>query len=138
MSTTSGNIDKKVPFFVSFWRSQATSVVSSTVDFGVYGILFYLISISYVISTATGNIGGAIVSFYLGRHWSFESTDGNKGWQAVRYAITSIASAVINTTGIYLLTENGSLHPTYSKIIISLLVGISFNFLMFRYFVFKK
>lgn len=123
---------------ISFWRSQATSLISSSADFGLYGLLFYLLSINYVVASAFGNIAGAIVSFYMGRHWSFKSQEGHLGMQAIRYAITSLSSAGINSAGIYLLTENTSLHPTYSKIIIALLVGITFNFFMFRYFVFKK
>jgi len=123
---------------ISFWRSQATSLISSGADFGLYGVLFYLISVNYVLASALGNIAGAIVSFYMGRNWSFKSQDGHIGKQAIKYVITSLSSAGINSAGIYLLTENSSLHPTYSKIIIALLVGLTFNFFMFRYFVFKK
>ncbi len=123
---------------ISFWRSQATSFISSTADFSLYGLLFYLLTVNYVIASALGNIAGAIVSFYLGRNWSFKSQDGNVSKQAIKYAFTSLSSAGINSTCIYLLTENTSLHPTYSKIIIALFVGITFNFFMFRYFVFKK
>lgn len=127
-----------VPFVTSFLRSQVTSFTSSAVDFGVYGVLFYLVSINYAFSSAIGNIGGAIVSFYLGRNWAFKSTEGKTSHQAVKYAMTSLSSAGINTAGIVLLTENTNLHPTYSKIIVALIVGITFNFFMFRYFVFKK
>jgi putative flippase GtrA len=123
---------------ISFWRSQATSLISSAADFGVYGFLFYLLVVNYVVASAIGNISGAILSFYLGRNWSFKSQDGNVSTQAIKYGITSMASAGINSAGIYLLTENTILHPTYSKVIIALLVGITFNFFMFRYFVFKR
>lgn len=122
----------------SFWRSQATSLMATAADFTLYGLLFYLFVINYVVASAFGNIAGAILSFYLGRNWSFKSQDGKVSTQAIKYAITSLASAGINSVGIYLLTENTILHPTHSKFIISLLVGITFNFFMFRYFVFKK
>lgn len=123
---------------ISFWRSQATSLISSIADFGVYGFLFYLLTVNYVAASALGNVAGAILSFYLGRNWSFKSQGGNVSKQAIKYAFTSLSSASINSACIYLLTENTALHPTYSKIIIALLVGITFNFFMFRYFVFKK
>lgn len=123
---------------ISFWRSQATSLISSAADFGLFGFLFSLLAVNYVLASALGNVAGAIVSFYLGRNWSFKSQDGNVSNQAIKYAITSLSSLGINSVGIVLLTENSSLTPGYSKIIIALFVGITFNFFMFRYFVFKK
>ncbi len=127
-----------IPFFKSLWRSQASSLVSTITDFGIYGILLYGIQVHYATSSAIGNICGAIVSFYLGRNWAFKKKSGKMIPQAIKYAITSIVSAAINTAGILYLTENSGIDSTYSKIIVSFFVGIFFNFLMFRYFVFRK
>ncbi|MEM9545317.1 MAG: GtrA family protein [Bacteroidota bacterium] len=127
----------KVPFFTSFIRSQASSAVSTVFDFGSFGLLHYIFGIYYGYSTAAGNVFGAVVSFYLGRNWAFKRTDGKITHQAIRYAITSLSSAVINTSGVIFLTETYSLEPTISKAIVALIVGATFNFLMFRYFVYK-
>jgi len=127
----------KVPFFTSFIRSQASSAVSTLFDYGTYGLLHYVFSIYYGFSTAAGNVFGAIVSFYIGRNWAFKRKDGKLSHQAVKYAITSLTSAAINTTGVIYLTENYGLEPTISKAIVSLIVGATFNFLMFRYFVYR-
>ena len=128
---------EKVPFFTSFFRSQASSAVSTLFDFGSYGLLHYVFRVYYPISSAIGNIFGAIVSFYLGRVWAFKRQDGEITQQAVKYAVTSLSSAFINTGGIYFVTEYFSLEPTWSKAIVALIVGATFNFLMFRYFVYK-
>lgn len=128
---------QKVPFFTSFFRSQASSAVSTLFDFGSYGILKYIFNVYYPYASATGNIFGAIVSFYLGRVWAFKRQDGKITHQAIKYAITSLSSAFINTSGIYFVTEYFGLEPTWSKAIVALIVGATFNFFMFRYFVYK-
>lgn len=127
----------KVPFFTSFLRSQASSAVSTVFDFGTFGLLHYVFFVYYGFSTAMGNLFGAFVSFYLGRNWAFKRKDGKLSHQAIKYAITSLSSAAINTSGVIFLTEHFALEPTLSKAIIAFLVGVSFNFLMFRYFVYK-
>ena len=127
----------KVPFFRSYFRSQASSAVATAIDFGSYGALYYLLSVHYAVSSATGNILGAVVSFYLGRHWAFQRQEGKLTYQAFRYAITSFSSAVINTSGVVLLTEQFGIESTLSKAIVAFFVGATFNFLMFRYFVYK-
>jgi len=129
--------EPKVPFFTSFIRSQASSAVSTIFDFGSFGLLYYVFDVFYGLSSAIGNIFGAIVSFYLGRNWAFKRQHGKLSHQAIKYAITSITSAIINTSGVIFLTENFGLEPTFSKAIVALLVGATFNFLMFRYFVYK-
>ncbi len=132
---TSGKV--KVPFFTSFIRSQASSAVSTVFDFGASGLLYYVFSVYYGVSTAAGNIFGAIVSFYLGRNWAFKRKDGKISHQAIKYAITSLTSSAINTTGVIYLTENFGLEFLISKAIVAFIVGATFNFLMFRYFVYR-
>ena len=128
---------EKVPLFQSFLRSQATSALSTVFDFGSSGVFYYIFHVHYGISSYIGNIFGAIVSFYLGRNWAFKSQDGKLSHQVGKYAITSFSSACINTVGILFLTENFGVDPAWSKVILAALVGVSFNFLMFRYFVYK-
>ena len=127
----------KEPFFASFIKSQASSAVSTVFDFGTAGILFYIFRVHYIIASPAGNIAGAIVSFYLGRNWAFKRKDGKITHQAMRYALTSFMSAVINTAGIAFLVENFNVDEGISKAVVALIVGATFNFMMFRYFVYK-
>ena len=127
----------RVPFVTSFFRSQMSSILATLIDFLVFIFLEKIILIYYVLAAGISAIAGAIVSFLLGRNWAFRKKDGHLTSQAFRYIITSSTSLLLNTYGIYLLTENLVIDPLYSKIIISLLVGVFFNFLMYRYFVYK-
>ena len=129
--------NEKTSFFTSFYRSQFASIVATAADFLITIFFTEIFKIWYVLSTALGNLIGAIISFFLGRHWAFNRKEGTLHWQAVRYAITSLMSMGLNTGGVYLLTENTELSYVVSKVIMAVLIGVSFNFLMFRYFVFK-
>lgn len=131
------NANEKTSFFTSFYRSQFASIVATVADFAVTIFFTEIFKIWYVFSTALGNLTGAIISFYLGRNWAFNRKNETVNWQAFRYGITSLISMGLNTSGVYLITENFGISYEISKVIMAVLIGISFNFLMFRYFVFK-
>lgn len=128
---------EKTPFWKSFYRSQFASIVATAADFAMTIALKEFLGIWYVIANYVGAITGAIISFLLGRNWAFNRTGKKWEWQAMRYGITSFLSVNINTYGVWLLTENFDLHYTISKIIVAIIVGVTFNFFMFRYFVFR-
>jgi putative flippase GtrA len=127
----------RVPFITSFIRSQMSSAIATAMDFAVFVFLTEIIKVYYVAAAAIAALAGAIISFFLGRNWAFSRRDGRLTHQAVKYIITSSTSLVLNTYGIYALTEYAGVQYIYSKIIISLLVGVFFNFFMYRYFVYK-
>ena len=129
--------NKKTTLITSFYRSQLVSLIATGADFFVTIGLTEIFKVWYVVSTGLGNLTGAIISFLLGRTWAFNRKDHQLYWQAVRYGLTSLASMGLNTGGVYLLTENTAFSYEISKVIMAILVGITFNFLMFRYFVFK-
>ncbi len=91
----------------------------------------------YVISVTFGGITGGLISFFLSRNWAFEKKDERMSEQALRYIFTSGSSLLLNIGGVYVLTEYFGSHYAMSKVIVSAVVGIFFNFLMFRYFVFR-
>jgi putative flippase GtrA len=130
-------VSEKTPFWKSFYRSQFASIVATAADFIITIFLTQVSGVWYVISNYCGALTGAIISFLLGRNWAFNRTGKKWEWQALRYGITSFMSVNLNTYGVWLLTENLDLHYTISKIIIAILIGVCFNFPMFRYFVFK-
>lgn len=127
----------KVPFFTSLYRSQITSVTATGVDFLVYFILFKGLQMYYGWASGIGAFCGAMVSFFLGRNWTFKRKDGKISGQMIRYGLTALASVALNTKGVIYVTEVFNFAPTVSKIIISVLVGVLFNFTMHRYFVYK-
>jgi len=127
----------KVPFFESLIKSQLSSFAATAVDYSVFIVLKELLGVYYVLASGIGSFFGAYVSFTLGRNWAFRRKDGKISHQAIKYIFTSGTSLLLNTAGIYLLTEWTGIDPKISKVVIAILVGVFFNFLMYRYFVYK-
>ncbi len=123
---------------VSLKRSQIASLTATAVDFGSLIFLVEFGRVWYVAATATGAFAGAVVNFTLGRHWSFMAEHQNIRGQAIRYAAVSGGSLLLNSLGVYLLTEYLKIHYIISRAIAAALVGLLFNFPLHRRFVFRK
>jgi len=121
----------KVPFMKSFMRYNVSAIIATATDFIVLSILHYGMGMYYVDATALGAVAGAIVSFFLGRHWAFMNKEGKLSTQGLKYFITSGFSLLFNVVGVYLLVV------LIAKTIISLTVGFLFNFPMQRFFIYK-
>jgi putative flippase GtrA len=123
---------------ITFIKSQLASIVATGVDFGVLIFLVQALHIWYVTATAIGAFLGAVTHFTLGRYWSFNAADRPVGGQAVRYALVASTSLLLNTGGVYLLTEYGKIPYWLSNVISGFILGIGFNFFMHRFFVFRE
>jgi len=124
-------------FFASFTRSQLASLAATVIDFSTLVFLVEVGGVWYVLATAVGAALGSLTNFTLGRHWTFKATDGKLSAQALRYALVSGTSLILNSLGVFSFTEFLGLPYAVSKGVTSLLVGFLFNFPMQRNFVFK-
>ncbi|HLD98766.1 MAG TPA: GtrA family protein [Bdellovibrionota bacterium] len=121
----------------TFSRSQVASFVATMADFGLLFSLVEFFGVWYVLATALGTLTGGVTNFLLNRHWSFQA--GHRKWhgQALRYTLISGTSMILNTGGVYLVTEYGHIHYSISVIVVSIVIGVFFNFPFQRHFVFK-
>lgn len=106
-------------------------------DFGSLVFCVEVLHVWYVAATAIGAFLGAITNFWLGRHWSFEAHAGRVRGQAGRYALVSLGSLLLNSGGVFVLTDYGHFPYPVSKAITALVVGFVFNFPLHRGYVFK-
>ena len=128
----------KVPFMRSFMRYNVSALIATAADFLVLSLLHYGLGMYYVYATAIGAVAGAVVSFFLGRHWAFMNKEGKLSTQSIKYIITSGFSLLLNVAGMYLLVDIlGISNIIIAKTIIALTVGILFNFPMQRFFIYK-
>ena len=97
-----------------------------------------MIGVWYIYAQIIAAIFGAITNFLLGRYWAFQSQEDKITHQAFRYALVSTGSLILNTVGLYLLTEFTILEPIPAKVIIGILVAVTYNYLLQKYFVFRK
>ena len=121
----------------SFFRYNIIAVLATLVDFLIFILLYEIFDIWYVASTFMSAICGGVAAFILNRNWTFMGKDGKLSSQAIKYLLVWGSSILLNTAGLYLIVENTDMGGIVSKIIVSVIVGICFNFLMNKYFVFK-
>jgi len=117
-------------------KYNTSAVIATLVDYTLFIVLSEIFNVWYLLSSVIGLVAGGVTSFLLERSWTFNKTGGKLSKQAVRYFITWIISIVLNSAGLYIMVEYASVQYIISKIIVSALVGIGFNFLMHKHFVF--
>ena len=122
----------------TFSRSQLAALVATLVDFGTLTLWVEMFHQFYAYGVAVGAAMGAVTNFMINRYWSFEAHDHPIAGQAVRYALVSTGSLVLNTFGVYLVTERFGLHYMLSKLSIAVMIGIFYNYPMHRYFVYES
>ncbi len=122
----------------SWLRSQATALTATTTDFLVTIGLKEWAGLWYVASNATGAFCGAVVSFLLLRNWAFQQNQAAWHGQAVRYALASGMSMLLNTGGVWFFTEVFDIQYIASKTGMAILMGLTVNYWMFKHFVFKN
>jgi putative flippase GtrA len=93
--------------------------------------------LSPVVGTAVGASLGAVTNFTLSRVWIFESPRGKTGWQAVRYAFVSAASAGLNTLGEHWVHDVARVEYVLARALVAVAVSVLWNFPMHRRFVFR-
>jgi putative flippase GtrA len=121
-----------------FLKAQASSLISTGVDFLVTYILKSILGTWFFLASIIGTICGGVVNFLLGRNWVFSSKENKASQQLFKYTIVWLGSFLLNASGIYLFTEIIKFEEWISKIAVSLIVGIGYNYVLQKFFVFKK
>lgn len=124
-------------FVTSFSRSQVSSLAATVLDYGTLFLFTEVFHLWYVFSTASGALAGAIANFLINRHWTFQAANGHLTRQAKRYALVSGGSLLLNTLGVFGMTETFKIHYAISVVIVSLLVGFLFNYPLHRHYVYR-
>ena len=119
-------------------KAQVASLAATAVDFLVTIVCVEGLHAWYVLATGLGNVAGGITNFYLGRYYVFRAAQQSSPAQGLRYALVWGGSLLLNAGGVYLLTHELRLNYVTSKVVVSLVVGLGFNYLLQRHFVFKK
>lgn len=135
-----------------FVKAQLSAQVASLVDFLVTIFLATICGMFYLYATFIGSVFGGFVNCFVNYRWVFTNAHCKKSQVAIKYILVWIGSILLNTWGTFFLTEwmtgmrwvndllgkyvdNVFIIP---KIIVSLLVGIFWNYYLQRVFVFQN
>lgn len=121
-----------------FLRAQIAAFIGTALDYSLFLVLTELVGVWYVYANIASASLGAITNFLLGRYWAFNNQEEQVSKQIGKYALVSFGSLVLNTSGIYALTEWGGFNEKIAKVIVGIVVAICFNFMLQKHFVFKK
>src|SRR5215813_131997 len=114
----------------SLGRSILVSIFTTALDFGTLMGLVEVFHVDYRIATFLGTVVGFLANFLINRHYSFEATHGAMHWQFVRVLPVQGGSSALQTLGVWAFTEYGGFQVWTSKIIVSTLVYLLWNYPM--------
>ena len=123
-------------FLRTFTRHQLASALATLLDYLCLFFMTEALLIHYTLSTAMGALVGACSNFLLNRYWAFEAQSENWTSQSFRYILVSSGSLLLNTIGVFLVTELLHVHYATSVVIVSLLIGVCFNYPLHKNFVY--
>jgi putative flippase GtrA len=123
---------------ITFIKAQLVLIIGSIADFLTTILLIEVFHCWYIAGNAAGNITGAAVQFILSRNWSFNASKGMINRQLIKFIIMWVGNITLSAIGVYLLTHYFNIHYLLSKLIISVLLGVSYTYLLSKKFVFAQ
>ncbi|HLN54252.1 MAG TPA: GtrA family protein [Lentimicrobium sp.] len=121
-----------------FARFQVASLSATAVDFCITILLKEIFGFHYLPSTSIGTFSGGLTNFMMCRNWVFRANEHGAFRQAFRYVITWTSSILLNISIVYLLTSIVGINYILSKIVTSIIIGVTFNYHLQRRFVFVR
>ncbi len=122
----------------TFVKANISSLTATAIDYMITIALVTFLSVDPVIASVTGTLFGGIANFFIGRYWVFQSREARVHQQAIRYVLVWIGNLILNASGMYLLTNIAKVYYLISKVIVSITVGVGYNYFLHKKFVFKK
>ena len=121
----------------TFFKSQLASFLASLADYCFTVTAVELFGFWYLWGSTFGTMTGGLVNFSLGRTWVFNSKEKAAPVQLLRYFIVWIGYIILTTSGIYFLTHFLHINYLISKLTITLMLAVSYNYPLQKAFVFK-
>jgi putative flippase GtrA len=120
----------------TFVKAQVASLSASIIDFLTTLVCTQVFHTWYLLGSVIGTTAGGIVNFLMGRNWVFGTKERNINLQIIKYILVWGGNLLLTTGGVFLVTHYLHVNYILSKIIVSLTVGTTYNFLMQKKFVF--
>ncbi len=129
-------------FDITFWKFIIVGVINTLFGMGLSFLLFNLFNVNEWISTVADYFFGSILSYFLNKHFTFNSKDNSKETVfsfviniVVCYGLAYGIAKVISVVFLSSLTEKlqGNIFMLMGKVLF-----VGFNYIGQRFFVFTK
>lgn len=124
-----------------FAKAQLSAFTGGLLDYLVMILCTELLHIHYTISIAIGGVIGAVLNFSVNRYWTFSASKASQvpvGFQLVKFVFVVAGSIMLKSSGTYLLTNLLALDYKITRIMVDIIVSLGFNYVLQKYWVFKK
>jgi putative flippase GtrA len=121
---------------ITFLKAQVSFILGSVVDFGITILLAEGFHCWYILANAAGNISGSITQFFLCRGWAFEPGKGKMIFQVMKFILVWMGNIILSGCGVYLFTHFLGWNYLLSKTFTSVLLGLTYNYILQKKFVF--
>ncbi len=125
---------------LTFLKAQVSAIIGSVADFLIYILLVQLTDTTprmVVLATIEGAVCGGIVNFIISRSWVFNEGRNNTRVQIMRYLLVWAGSIALNAAGMHLFKYYTTVNYIIARIIVSVVVGVFYNYFLQKRFVFK-
>ncbi|MDR1006808.1 MAG: GtrA family protein [Bacteroidales bacterium] len=125
-----------------FVKAQLSAFIGGVCDYFIMIALTEFGHIHYAISIIIACLLGSVINFTINKTWSFYNKEQkysfNLPQQLFRFVIVVLSSIMLKSGGTLLLTELSGLDYRISRVAIDLIVSLGFNYVLQRYWVFRK
>ncbi len=121
-----------------FFKSQFSSFSATGVDFGSTIILYEFFKAHYLLCVSFGMIIGGVTNFLINRYWAFNAVNKSLQSQFMKYVLVWLGNFFLSVSFVYLFTEMLLFNYLVSKIVVAVVLGISFNYLLHKKYVFSN
>ena len=121
-----------------FIKAQFSAFVGGISDYIIMIFLTEVTGLFYVISIGISGTLGAVINYSLNRYWTFKRTDIPMQTQLKKFVVVVIGSITLKSSGTYILTEWVHIDYKISRLMVDAVVSLGFNFMLQKYWVFRK
>jgi len=121
---------------ITFIKAQAAAILGSLADFLTTIILVEFFHCWYIVANLVGNICGGTAQFLLSRNWAFKAAEGRMPVQIIKFILVFAGNLLLSAIAVYFFTHYLHINYIISKTISSVLLGISYNYILQKKFVF--
>ncbi|RDC55847.1 GtrA family protein [Pedobacter chinensis] len=121
---------------ITFFKAQASSLAASATDFFITALTVSVFGWWYLTGSIIGTVSGGIINFYINRNWVFNAGLKKVYPQMIRYVLVWVGNLLLVTIFVYLLTHFFNYNYLLSKIAVSIVMGLSYNYYMQKQFIF--